>query len=485
MKRRMTRFYFFLSLTVVFLTFSSLSGAEILHQWVESLPDHAFQNGDIVEYPFNTYTSKSATRSESGGSWSLTALATASANCQALLPAPGDVSREWNVDAKLRATGDLDTLKTESPDGLLATEKGIEETDTSSDGTTTARRARKAHIVYYRNRTNGGIQQRAFNTSTSGDKSKTSVSPSGLDADPWAKSVLVVNRRINLAEQVDGSPFQSETPDCSSSGIGHTCQGATPPPKKRDTVYCRQGDACGNKPGVEGNREAHKIDCPERTYKQGVWAWLLIKLKENCKGEKWSCHQDPNNCKRKHLHLKPASEASENEMVVDGFVVPTGYSVGACGEHMYASGVSSAADHAQKTGACGHTYYVCSQGDHDELQASCDTDTNCTTTNFYACQTHTHEYTPPCPICNKAASTSAIGSHPRRPHLIDCSICNRTYYSCLENHMERHKPRTCVRCSVAYADCQRTRDRLCPGYGLHIDEAPPIRCCCCGSNVEK
>ena len=55
----------FVSLFLLLLL-TSLSEAEVLHSWVEPQPDHAFQNGAVVEYPFNTYTSKSASRSESG-----------------------------------------------------------------------------------------------------------------------------------------------------------------------------------------------------------------------------------------------------------------------------------------------------------------------------------------------------------------------------------------------------------------------------------
>ena len=109
----------FVSLFLLLLL-TSLSEAEVLHSWVEPQPDHAFQNGAVAEYPFNTYTSKSASRSESGGSWQLTGSATASANVQAVSPRSGDVSRKWDADAQLRATGDrdregVDARKTRDP----------------------------------------------------------------------------------------------------------------------------------------------------------------------------------------------------------------------------------------------------------------------------------------------------------------------------------------------------------------------------------
>ena len=142
------------------LLLAGICDAEVLHRWVEPQPNHSFQNGDIEEEPFYTYTNKNALRSESGGSWSLTASATASANARAASPRPGDVSREWNANAQLRATGDLDTLTTEPPDALPKMEQEVENTKTSSDGTTTARRKRVAHVVSYKNKTFGSPEQR-------------------------------------------------------------------------------------------------------------------------------------------------------------------------------------------------------------------------------------------------------------------------------------------------------------------------------------
>ena len=63
---------------------------------------------------------------------------------------------------------------------------------------------------------------------------------------------------------------------------------------------------------------------------------------------------------------------------------------GACGVHTIAS--SETSQHVEKTGACGHKYYACTPGNHDKLQASCSTDSNCISTNFYLCQHTSHEY---------------------------------------------------------------------------------------------
>ena len=112
MKRHLTNLSCLLGLASVFfaLLLTSFSDAEVLHSWVESQPNHGFQNDNSVEYSFYTYTSKRASRSESGGSWQLTAEAKASANCQPVSPAPGNMNREWNADAQLRTTGDIETL---------------------------------------------------------------------------------------------------------------------------------------------------------------------------------------------------------------------------------------------------------------------------------------------------------------------------------------------------------------------------------------
>ena len=143
-----------LLLTFVFLALllTSLSEAEVLHSWNEPNPNHSLQNGNIVEQPFSTYTSKSASRSESSGSWTLTGFATASANAQASSPAPGDLRRELDAHALVRATGDKDTLEPHSGDGLAKTADGAEIKKTSSDGTTTASTKRKAHVVLYQQR---------------------------------------------------------------------------------------------------------------------------------------------------------------------------------------------------------------------------------------------------------------------------------------------------------------------------------------------
>lgn len=236
MNRRLTSLSCLLGLAFVFLTLSSIAAAEVLHKWFEPHPYDTFNSGHTVENLFYTYTSKDASRSESNGSWQLTGSATASANASAPLPRGGDLNMQFNAHALVRATGDLDTLEPHTGDGLAKTADGAELPKTSSDGTTTASTKRKGHVVNYQQRVGRDPLQRSLDIYTDGGKSETSSSPTDLDADPWAKSWLKVNRRTNLAIEVDGSPFTSTTPDCTSSGNGHTCEGAVPPPKKREKV---------------------------------------------------------------------------------------------------------------------------------------------------------------------------------------------------------------------------------------------------------
>ena len=102
MKGRLTRFNCILWVMFVFSLVAGICDAEVLHSWVEPDPNHSFQNDNTVEQLFYTYTSKSAQRSEPGGSWSVTGSATASANARASSPDPGNLTRQWDAHALLR-----------------------------------------------------------------------------------------------------------------------------------------------------------------------------------------------------------------------------------------------------------------------------------------------------------------------------------------------------------------------------------------------
>lgn len=149
---------------------------------------------------------------------------------------------------------------------------------------------------------------------------------------------------------------------------------------------------------------------------------------------------------------------------------------GACGVHTIAS--SETSSHAQKTGDCGHTYYVCSQGNHDKLQASCSTTNSsgqrCTVTNFYACQSHTHTY-PTDRRCMRVlvGGTCAKGGYVSSSdnHFGRCSQ-GHVYFDCHPASVEQHKVRTCARCSNTYQNCQGNSNPCSSGRG-HSETADP------------
>ena len=69
----------FVSLLLTLLL-ASVSQAEVLHKWREPNPYHSYTYANTDENLFYTYTTKDASRSESGGSWQVTGSASASAN---------------------------------------------------------------------------------------------------------------------------------------------------------------------------------------------------------------------------------------------------------------------------------------------------------------------------------------------------------------------------------------------------------------------
>ena len=100
-------------------------------------------------------------------------------------------------------------------------------------------------------------------------------------------------------------------------------------------------------------------------------------------------------------------------------------------------------------------------GDHS-LQASCPSTNengNCTVTNFYACDGHTHTYPEPTLVaCGRRRCTERVSE--RNKHLVDpCSACSQTYWSCgphAEYHKNQHRSRTCRRkgCGNTWRRCQ-------------------------------
>ena len=258
------------------------------------------------------------------------------------------------------------------------------------------------------------------------------------------------------------------------------------------TIYCERGAKCKMIPGVQGNPKAHYVfECPDEIN------WILG-INIDCPGTWWGC-DGVNKCPRSSDHVNRTCKENSwhsrkirlngqeyTEKYVEkcpqgdysGVTCPNAANHVGSGESVVAKYVDSQGnpvDPSSVTRNCGHS--LSANGDHS-LQASCDTDPSCIATNFYACQSHTHAYpsdAPNCPRCNRPAVTSTPGPNPRLPHMVTCSTCDGRYFSCDEESIERHQTRTCWRCGVAYTGCTRTRN-LCPGEGVHIDEALPLRC---------
>ena len=135
------------------------------------------------------------------------------------------------------------------------------------------------------------------------------------------------------------------------------CQGVT-----IVTIYCERGANCQNLPGVQGNPKAHYVfKCPNYI-RVGAKLPLLAKA---CPGTWWSC-EGVGQCPKRWSHLS-SDEVAESKIVVSDTTTDTTTSKLACGIHN-----------------------VGTPGDHS-LQASCQTDTKCISTNFYQCLHTKHE----------------------------------------------------------------------------------------------
>ena len=105
----------------------------------------------------------------------------------------------------------------------------------------------------------------------------------------------------------------------------------------------------------------------------------------------------------------------------------------ACGEHSGAS--SEASQHAERTGACGHTYYSCQQTEHQLLSCPTDQGRTCEHQTYYACSPHTHAYSGealrPC-----GHPMTASGDH----RVTRFSSCGHYGYVCDTSHQSTRCP---------------------------------------------
>ncbi len=153
----------------------------------------------------------------------------------------------------------------------------------------------------------------------------------------------------------------------------------------------------------------------------------------------------------------PSSDSSDTEASDDtGTTDTSAPAIGPCG-HTYWLGSSSDYDHRSETWGCGHTIYVCQSSSHS-LQASCsETNANgdsCTVTNFYACQTHTHEYPPTTVSCARQECDVQLST--RFDHRIDCGNCGGHYWTCITGASYDHTTTfTCRRagCGQTFTRC--------------------------------
>ena len=237
---------------------------------------------------------------------------------------------------------------------------------------------------------------------------------------------------------------------------------------------CRRKQLCG-KPKTATTDTSHRVACPEER-----WIWKGIKVfghrffpkQQDCEGVWWTCDNRADVCPLTGSHV-PASEKSWKQKYVapDGSVSQyrPSPSYHACGDHE--TSVS---------------------GDHS-LQASCSSSNangNCTVTNFYACQSHTHSYPSSTPVytppssptptptptppssttvaCGGASYTGCSGAPSRTAHHVPlCSNgCGNGYWTCSASAVRNHETSyTCRRCGTSFTRC--SNGACSSGYPYH------------------
>ena len=105
------------------------------------------------------------------------------------------------------------------------------------------------------------------------------------------------------------------------------------------------------------------------------------------------------------------------------------------------------------TGACGHSYT--SSASYNHRSETCPTDSNgnaCTSGAYYVCQSHTHQYPVPTISCGRSACQETVSSTDE--HRETC-VSGHLYWSCKPSHVHLHKTRTCRRsgCGQSWLLC--------------------------------
>ena len=164
------------------------------------------------------------------------------------------------------------------------------------------------------------------------------------------------------------------------------------------TIWCERGANCQDPPGVQDNPKAHfNFKCPNYI-RVGAKLPLLAKA---CPGTWWSC-EGVGQCSERWSHL--SDEEVAESRIVDSDTT---------------SDTPTVANHP-----CG-VHPTTTSGDHT-LQASCSTDSNCISTNFYFCQHTSHTYGQ-----QACGHTYNPGSSSANSHRSVTHPCGRhSYYAC-------------------------------------------------------
>ncbi len=381
-----------------------------------------------------------------------------------------------------------------SPDGPYKYDKLKRTKNTDNNrSTTTAKTVFKRHAVFLGSAFLEDERQRNFDLyETAGKNGTHPISPTSLNANPWAKGRLDTDSNSSLNSTI--RVMRSETPSCSSSGANHTC--------RKDTTQANSGN--DNSEFVDNTSNC--------TYCSN--GCFLCTITGPCG------HTYSDVTASQHTLQASCSETDENgnTCTVTNFYACESHThqytsliTGACGVH---TGIASsdASNHAYTVGGCTHSYYMCQASGHEwgtapcgdathvgylcqiaasdhewvyeicpsmhahyecdgadhSLQASCsETNVNgdsCTVTNFYACQSHTHQYLITCGNTRTGPETCDGGSvTSSTQHRATCTH-GHSYWNCNPWHRHYHKERTCTACNVRYYRCLR---ESCIAGGLH------------------
>lgn len=249
----------------------------------------------------------------------------------------------------------------------IQTSKKVGGVYTDEYSTTTGEVVYKKHIVGSASNNQifrGTYKARSLSASSSHSWVGGSYSsPSGTSVSPYCYGSL----NGSLLRSTGGATL---TPLTFRSG-SNPASDDTPDNGNRNLVaeICQRAQNCGS-PGTATTATSHRVACGEKRW--GVNTFLAAisiyrKKKEDCPGYRWTCANPPV-CQFVASHV-PSSESHLEEKYIDSSGNPV--------------------DASRLKRPCGHL--LSATGDHS-LQASCQTDTNCISTNFYLCQHNTHEY---------------------------------------------------------------------------------------------